>query len=391
MKHDPLLPSDWREDPWDDPGHLDSTDHEALPPEWDHLRGPVRVVVTVVVATVLLLGATAWWVTNQLNPAGEPAAAVNFTVNEGDTVSSIASRLASEGFIKNARLFRWYSSIRGGIDLLPGYYSLRPGDNAGRIIETLSTPPAETFVSVTFPEGMTLAQMASRLNSRMSFMSTEDFLAVSSDGSIVSELAPEGTTNLEGLLFPDTYQVSGDGTEAGVVRKMVDMMERVARQTNLVEGARSRGLSPYEVLIVASMIEREAKVPEDRAKIAQVIYNRLEAGMNLEIDAAVKYGQDPAMTWTEMKATDTPYNVYLRKGLPPTPIANPGRASILAALAPAGNPPADDEACEGVDTSTKCSYLFYVLADESGRHVFASTYDQHLVNVERSREAGVLP
>lgn len=391
MKHDPLIPSDWREDPWDEPDRIDDSQLESLPPEWDHLRAPVRLVLTVVAATVLLLGATGWWVVNQLNPSGEPGAAVNFTVNEGDTVSSVAARLADEGFIGNARLFRWYSSIRGGIELMPGYYSLRPGDNAGRIIETLSTPPAETFVSVTFPEGMTLAQMASRLSSKMTFMSADDFLRASSDGSVVSELAPDGTTNLEGLLFPDTYQVSGDGTEATVVGKMADMMERVARQTNLVEGARLRGLSPYEVLIVASMIEREAKVPEDRAKIAQVIYNRLEAGMNLEIDAAVKYGQDPSMTWTEMKATDTPYNVYLRKGLPPTPIANPGRASIQAALAPAGNPPSDDEACRSLPAGVKCSYLYYVLADESGRHVFASTYDQHLVNIEKSREAGVLP
>jgi UPF0755 protein len=316
---------------------------------------------------------------------------VNFTVNEGDTVASVAERLASEGFISRASIFRWYASTRGGIDLLPGYYSLRPRDNAGNIIKALSTPPAQTFVSVTFPEGMTLAQMGERLASKLTFMSVEDFVTAATDGSVVSELSPSGNTSLEGLLFPDTYQISGDGTEAGVVKTLVEMMQRVARQTDLVAGAKARGLSPYELLIVASMVEREAKVAEDRPKIAQVIYNRLALGMNLEIDAAVKYGQDPAMSWLEMKAADTPYNVYLKKGLPPTPIANPGRASIQASLAPSGAPPRDDEACVGLAPRVKCEYLYYVLADKTGRHVFATTYEQHLANIEKSRAAGVLP
>lgn len=391
MKGDPFIGKQWREDPWDSPEEIPESSTEVLPPELDHFRGPLKMVATVVVASVLLLGVASWWIVNQLNPSGEPGAAVNFTVNEGDTVTSVANRLESEGFINNATIFRWYASTRGGIDLLPGYYSLRPKDNAGRIIKVLSTPPAQTFVSVTFPEGMTLAQMGERLASKLTFMSIDDFLTAAQDGSVVSEFSPEGQTNLEGLLFPDTYQVSGDGTEAGVVKTMAEMMQRVARQTNLVDGARALGLTPYELLIVASMVEREAKVPEDRAKIAQVIYNRLALDMNLEIDAAVKYGQDPSMSWLEMKEADTAYNVYRYKGLPPTPIANPGRASIVAALTPAGTPPRDDEACVGLAANVECQYLYYVLADNTGRHVFATTYEQHLINVEKSRAAGILP
>lgn len=391
MKDDPLISQEWHDDPWDVVEEVPESATEVLTPEWEHLRSPLRMVAIVAIASVLLLGMASWWVVNQLNPSGEPGAAVNFTVNDGDTVASVANRLASEGFITNASIFRWYASTRGGIDLLPGYYSLRPRDNAGRIIKALSTPPAQTFVSVTFPEGMTLSQMGERLASKLTFMTVDDFVAAATDGSIVSELSAAGTTSLEGLLFPDTYQISGDGTEAGVVKTLVEMMQRVARQTDLVAGAKARGLSPYELLIVASMVEREAKVAQDRPKIAQVIYNRLELGMNLEIDAAVKYGQDPSMSWLEMKAADTPYNVYLKKGLPPTPIANPGRASIQASLAPAGTPPRDDEACVGLTAREKCMYLYYVLADTTGRHVFATTYEQHLANIETSRAAGVLP
>jgi UPF0755 protein len=391
VKDDPLIPQNWHDDPWDVVEEVPESATEVVPQEWEHLRSPLRMVSIVAIASVLLLGMASWWVVNQLNPSGEPGTAVNFTVNEGDTVASVAERLASEGFISRASIFRWYVSTRGGIDLLPGYYSLRPRDNAGNIIKALSTPPAQTFVSVTFPEGMTLAQMGERLASKLTFMSVEDFVTAATDGSVVSELSPSGNTSLEGLLFPDTYQISGDGTEAGVVKTLVEMMQRVARQTDLVAGAKARGLSPYELLIVASMVEREAKVAEDRPKIAQVIYNRLALGMNLEIDAAVKYGQDPAMSWLEMKAADTPYNVYLKKGLPPTPIANPGRASIQASLAPSGAPPRDDEACVGLAPRVKCEYLYYVLADKTGRHVFATTYEQHLANIEKSRAAGVLP
>lgn len=391
MTGDPLLPNDWHADPWDDVSAVPEHATEELRPGFDYLRGPVRMVVTMVVATVLLLGAAGWWTIHQLNPSGDPGAAVNFTINEGDTMSSVASRLDADGIISNATLFRWYASTRGDISLVPGYYALKPGDNAGNIIKALSTPPAQTFVSVTFPEGMTIAQMGERLSSKLTFMSREDFVAAATDGSIVSDLLPKGVTSLEGLLFPDTYQVSGDGSEARVVSTMAGMMQRVARQVDLKSGAKIRGFSQYQILIIASLIEREAKVPEDRAKIAQVIYNRLAEKMKLEIDASVKYGLDPSMSWTDMKATHHPYNTYIYPGLPPTPIANPGRASIQAALAPAGAPSKTDEACIGLPAGEKCRYLYYVLADKTGRHVFATTYEQHLANIEKSRAAGVLP
>ena len=388
---DPLLPNDWHEDPWDEVSVVSEGATEELVPSLDHFRGPVRLVVTIVVAVLLLLGGTGWWVVHQLNPSGTPGATINFTVNDGDTLSSVSGRLADQGIIKSASIFRWYASTKGGIDLSPGYYTLHIGDNAGSIIKALSTPPAQTFISVTFPEGMTVAQMADRLSSKLTFMTPADFIAAASDGSVRSELQPKNVNSLEGLLFPDTYQVSGDGSESRVVSTMATMMERVARQVDLVAGAKLRGYSPYQILIIASLIEREAKVAADRPKIAQVIYNRLAAKMALEIDAAVKYGQDPAMSWTDMKATNTPYNTYLNKGLPPTPIANPGRASIEAAVAPAGSPPKTDEACVELAAGVKCQYLFYVLANAEGGHTFATTYEQHLANVAKSKAAGLLP
>ena len=391
MTGDPLLPNNWHDDPWDRVTEVPEDLLESSPREFRQLRGVTRTVAIVVVASVLFLGSLGWWTVGVLNPSGEPGVAVNFTVNEGDTISSVASRLHSAGIISNATIFRWYVSTKGTIALTPGYYALKPKDNAGSIVEALSTPPAQTFISVTFPEGMTVAQMAQRLSEKMTFMKPEDFMAAANSPDTASELRPTSQTSLEGLLFPDTYQISGDDTESRVVARLVSMMERVSRQVELTAGAKARGFSPYEILIIASLIEREAKVATDRSKIAQVIYNRLAKKMKLEIDASVKYGQDPTMSWTDMKATDTPYNTYINKGLPPTPIANPGKASIQAALAPFGSPPASDQACTGLPAGVKCEYLYYVLADEAGGHVFATTYEQHLLNVEKSKTAGLLP
>ena len=391
MTGDPLLPNNWHDDPWDRVTEVPEDLLESSPREFRQLRGVTRTVAIVVVASVLFLGSLGWWTVGVLNPSGEPGVAVNFTVNDGDTISSVASRLHSAGIISNATIFRWYVSTKGTIALTPGYYALKPKDNAGSIVEALSTPPAQTFISVTFPEGMTVAQMAQRLSEKMTFMKPEDFMAAANSTDTASELRPKSQTSLEGLLFPDTYQISGDDTESRVVARLVSMMERVSRQVELTAGAKARGFSPYEILIIASLIEREAKVATDRSKIAQVIYNRLSKKMKLEIDASVKYGQDPSMTWTEMKATDTPYNTYINAGLPPTPIANPGKASIQAALAPFGSPPTSDPACTGLPAGVKCEYLYYVLADEAGGHVFATTYEQHLLNVEKSKTAGLLP
>lgn len=391
MTGDPLLPNNWHDDPWDRVTAVSDDSLESTSPELRQLRGLTRTVAVVLAASLLLLGCMGWWTARVLNPSGAPGVAVNFTVNDGDTISSVASRLKSAGIISNSTIFRWYVSTRGTVALTPGYYALQPKDNAGSIIETLSTPPAQTFISVTFPEGMTVAQMAQRLSEKMTFMSTEEFVAAANSLDATSALRPKSVTSLEGLLFPDTYQISGDDTESRVVARLVSMMERVVRQVDLKAGAKARGFRPYEILIIASLIEREAKVASDRSKIAQVIYNRLAKKMKLEIDASVKYGQDPAMTWTDMKATDTPYNTYINAGLPPTPIANPGKASIQAALAPFGTPPASDPACVALPAGVKCEYLYYVLADAAGGHVFATTYDQHLLNVEKAKTAGLLP
>ena len=122
-----------------------------------------------------------------------------------------------------------------------------------------------------------------------------------------------------------------------------------------------------------------------------MIYNRLERGMPLQIDATLYYNSPESASFTELKAIDSPYNSYLYKGLPPTPIASPGRAAIRAALNPSPKPDLSDKMCIGIKRTQNCAYLYYVLSDADGGHTFAATEQDHAVNVENSRVGGFLP
>ena len=386
------LAESWSDDPWDLPSALGKAmdvESDVVKAELRHFSRPLGLAVFIVAAVSLLFGAVGLWYLHEVNPSGGTGIEATFTVNEGDSIATISGRLRDEGFITNASVFRWYVARKGGVDLVPGYYQITPKSHMGDIMARLKVPPSATFTKVTFPEGFVITQMAERLAEKTKRLSAEQFIASANDPNIVSQYRPPAVSTLEGLLFPDTYQVSGDENEAQVVQRMVALLERVARQVGLDDSQKLVGVSPYRALIVASMIEREAKVGDDRAKIARVIYNRLEIGMKLQIDATLYYNAPADASFTDLKALDTPYNTYLYKGLPPTPIASPGRASIEAALNPAPNPSSGDPICAGAPTP--CRYLYYVLSDSNGGHAFAATLAQHEANVATAKAAGLLP
>jgi UPF0755 protein len=384
-------PTDWSPDPWDAPDEVVAV--ERVRRQTRVVRWVAWVAGVVVIALILAAGVVGWWYVRRINPPGDPGAPITFTVAEDDTVETVAERLLELGVIVDAGVFEWYVDRQGGLELIPGYYQLRPGDHLGNVLGRLRTPPERTFTRVTFPEGFTVAQMATRLGDAVEPMDTDDFLAAAANPSVEPSLRPPGVDSLEGLLFPDTYEVSNGESEAQVIERMIALMERVARQEDLEAGAARLGRTPYEILIIASMIEREAKLPEDRARISAVIHNRLSPfiGMPLQIDATLYYGQDPDTPFSQLRQIDSPYNTYLYQGLPPTPIANPGRASIQAALNPAPAPPPTDPVCQALpDPTSGCFLLFYVLANEEGGHAFAVTLEQHEENVARARAAGLL-
>jgi UPF0755 protein len=341
-------------------------------------------------AGLITVGCVGLWYTRQVNPPGDPGDPVTFTVNSNDTLQTVSVRLEQHHLVTKAWVFRYYVNHHGGLKLTAGYYQIRPKDHMGNVMRVLRTPPSQTFTKVTFPEGFTITKMGARLEKRVPRLSASDFGVAATVGIVRSKYLPDGENSLEGLLFPDTYQVSNGETAIELVRRMVALTERVAGQEDIEAKAQRLGLTPYQILIVASLIEREAKVPEDRAKIARVIYNRMFFGMPLQVDAAVLYQQDTTRPFSELVAIDTPYNTYLHKGLPPTPIASPGRASLQAALNPAPNPSKGDPICKDLPPKTPCLYLYYVVADVDGHHVFAATAAQHEANVKRARELGLL-
>lgn len=381
---------DWHADAWDDVDEIDASVVERPRHQRPRIKWFVWAMVYLGMAGIVAGGLTGLWYSEQVNPQGDPGDPISFTVNEDDTLETIGLRLEAQDLIESAGVFRWYVDHHGGLELTPGYYQLRPNDHLGNIMRVLRTPPSETFTKVTFPEGFTIERMALRLEDKVSKLSALEFESAAADGIVRSAYQPEGITSLEGMLFPDTYQISNGESEADVVRRMVRLMERVGTQLNIEERAARLGMTPYQVLIIASIIEREARLAEDRPKIARVIYNRLFIGMPLQIDATLLYRQPPDSSPTALRDVDTPYNTYMYVGLPPTPIANPGRASIEAALSPSPNPSLGDPLCVALPDGTPCLYLFYVLATEEGGHAFAATLEQHEANVAVARDKGLL-
>lgn len=386
---DPLHPhDDWEPDPWDDAEFVPVV--ETVRRNTRAVKWIVWAAFVVAIGLVLVAGYTGWWYLNKINPGTVAAAPVNFVVAEDDTLESISERLEAEGIISDAGVFQWYAQRNGEFEPTPGFFQVVPGDHMGNVLGRLNTPPERTFTRVTFPEGFTIDQMAARLDATVVRMSADEFRAAASASVVRPQYLRPGIDTLEGLLFPDTYQVSNSESEAQVVERMVGLMERVARQENLEALAAERGLDPYDIFIIASMIEREAKLDEERPLIASVIYNRLFVDMPLQIDATLYYRQNAETPFSVLRQIDTPYNTYMYTGLPPTPIANPGRASIRAALNPAPPPPPGDPVCQELPDPTRCFLFYYVLSDTNGAHTFASTLEQHERNVARSRELGLL-
>jgi UPF0755 protein len=193
-------------------------------------------------------------------------------------------------------------------------------------------------------------------------------------GQIRSTYQPAGSTSSEGIFFPDTYEVERDATPQQVLELMVSQLDTTMGDLQVESAQQTFHLTPYEILITASLIEEETKVPEERAMVARVIYNRLKQGIPLGIDATSRY--EAEITRGDRSKVDftstSPYNTRKVKGLPPTPIASPGKASIEAALHPADGP-----------------WTYYVLKDAQGHHTFTDSPSEFAAAKRRCHDAGL--
>jgi UPF0755 protein len=341
-----------------------SVDVRRDPPDYfeyeDHGRRWPFILLAAAVTVLILAGSGVMWVQRQVNPSGASGPEVRITVEQGMSISEIGGLLEREGIITNASMFKYYARLTGLSGVEAGAYTLEKNSSFGEASKVLEGGAAKAEEErVTVPEGLTLGEVA-KVIGEMPGRSAEKFLEVARSGTIRSQYQPAGNNNLEGLVLPETYFVEKGADEAAILRKMVDSFDQLATQIDLPGAAAKFGLSPYQAVIVASLVERESRVDDERGKVARVIYNRLAEPMPLQIDATVLYALGlPAQESVSFKDREVnhPYNTYKIPGLPPGPIASPGRKSLEAAANPApGN------------------WLYYVLTDPSGRHTFTNDY-----------------
>ena len=322
--------------------------------------GRLGVFFALIATLVVLLaaaGTTVLYGRLQLAAVGAGTPVV-VTVRSGETLDQVAADLQSQGLIRSSFWFSAYARIRG-VKLRSGQYQVDSGMAASEIVSRLEGPQYCPPVKIVIPEGFTVDQIASRVASTKGLeISRQEYLDAVAHGSFNAPFLssrPPGDTSLEGFLFPATYTLPDCTSAHDLVQMQLDGFG-----SNLASQLPSSGAKAYADLIIASMVQAEALAPDFTA-VASVIDNRLAVNMRLQIDATVVYGLNQAgqaMSAAD-EAIDTPYNTYLRSGLPPTPIGNPGVATFDAALHPASTP-----------------YLYYV-TDPCGHNHYSVTETQH--------------
>jgi len=324
----------------------------------------LRALVAFVVVVAIGVGFDAWWLAHRFDrDRALPKLETTVIVPAGATGREVATRLAAAGVIASPRIFELEARLRHEQNAMrAGAFRFAPHRTAADVLRQLVTGGDQLARWVAIPEGFTDAQIAATYAAN-GFANDAAF-AVAFAGHI--EVGGVRTPSLEGYLFPSTYLVPRGATAPAIAREMVGQFKREL-PADAEARARARGFTVPQVVTVASLVEREGKADDERPLIAGVIYNRLRLGMPLQVDASLEYAfpaHKTVITERDLRI-DSPYNTYEHTGLPPTPIANPGKASLDAAFAPRAS-----------------RYLYYVYMG-NGHHAFARTLAEHNANVAR--------
>lgn len=339
-------------------------DTSAIRPKRNPIFAIVGIIVLIAALVAIIFGVTNFLrgcSGSNLAPKGTE---VQIVIEEGEGAKSVAKSLADAGLISNPNEFTDRISTLGvENNLYPGTYTIVAGSSVDEIIQILQSPPVVN--GVTIPEGSTLQQTAEYVSAYTNGrIPVESFVAAASNASAYASdysfLAEVGDNSLEGFLFPKTYPIAEDATAETVVRAMLD---QYASETAGLDWsyAESRGLSHYDAVKLASIIEKESDA-NYRSTVASVFYNRLADGMRLQSDATVAYvvGHDPT---ADDVATENEYNTYFIEGLPPTPINSPSLACLKAVCAP-----------------EETNYYFFYFEDDGNgglKYSFSETYEEH--------------
>ncbi len=295
-----------------------------------------------------------------------PGPGVQLTIRKGSSFKEAAESLSAHGLVRSARVFSLYAKLRRRDRTLRwGTYVLRPGMSWEQMLDALRLGRG-VIHQVTIPEGLSIGDIEPLLMDALDL--TQDSLdAAVRDTSLLHRLDIP-THSLEGYLFPDTYTFPDKTTARDAIRMMVDRFEK-AWKPEMTGQARAMKLTRHDIITLASIVEREVRRDEERPVVAAVYLNRLKIGMPLMADPTVTYalGKKPGRVLLKDLRVKSPYNTYLRTGLPPGPIGSPGEASIRASLNPA-----------------KVPYKFFVAAPD-GHHEFRRTYAEHLEAIKMVR------
>jgi UPF0755 protein len=347
-------------------------------------RARRRRATLVAVLAAVLVASVGWFVVRPMvensisakDWSGSGTGEVMVHVKPNDTSGAIAATLVKDGVVRSKRAFTDAADAnKDALSIQPGYYRLRKHMAAQQALALMLEPSARVSTDVTIPEGLIEQDIVARLAKGLNVPVARMQQAAAKVGDLG---LPEGYTagsappkTVEGFLFPDTYSFDPGTSPEDALQQLTSQFTGVDRDMGFADTAHKMKISPYDALIIASMIEGEAKFDEDRAKVARVVYNRLAAKMPIGIDATSVYeaklaGQDPNKI--DYNKT-TPYNTRVDRGLPPTPISNPGKAAMAAAITPTAGP-----------------WLYYVNGDAEGHLFFTASQSEFLTAVEKCRQ-----
>lgn len=361
---------------------------EPVPPPTFSRLGRVGAILAIVVLAGVAIVGSASFLGRQVGGAlggndaadgvdVEPGLDVEIVIPSGASAQDIAAILATQGVVASAGQFETTVRAAGAAgDLRAGTYELVTGMDASDVLAVLLAGPVTDAYRVTVREGLRVTEIIEALADATGF-TEDDYVTALESGAVTTSLvemddSPE-IPEWEGLLFPDTYEFSRAADAAQILQRLATTMERRVESVDWSD-FEDAGFDRYEGIVIASLIETEVRVAEERPLVSSVIRNRLEDEMLLQIDATVLYAlgtRDPSEFNNEV---DSPHNTYRYQGLPPTPIAAPGLASLEAAAHP-----------------EESDFLYYVLSDPDGSHTFTTNLDDHNAAVRQAREDGVLP
>jgi len=332
-----------------------------------------RRILTLIggVVLVVVLAFVFWYEleSHALGPEGRPEIV---QVTPGESMGSIAAQLSAKHVIGSTLAFRLFDLLHGSPTVVPGDYALHGNETFAQVRAALAAGPNIFVVSVT--RGLTLAEVATQVDGLRGH-APGGFSRAAASGTVHSAFSPPGSNDLEGMLGTGNYTVVPGESDTTLLTEMVRRFDTQASAAGLsAASASALGLSPYQVITAASIVEKEGYYFKNMPDVARVIYNRLADGMPLDMNSTVFYslGQDGGVFTEKDRNLQTPYNTYLNAGLTPTPICSPSPQALSAAV----HPPAG-------------GWLYFVLVSKDGTEAFADTYAEQLANEQLAKERGV--